>query len=180
LERFSLQVFDVEIVDTKGGSYRVFAKKSSSQIKKSDRLINALEVEASSGLNNADFYIQMYQEMIRQKKKLNEYLGSLPKNTKIVGYGASATTTTLTYEFQLNETISFLVDDNPIRHGKFLPGTDIKVYPTYQLETETPTHIIILAWRFSQVILAKLFKSLPDGIIYIVPLPQLKIIRSGE
>ena len=180
LERFSLQIFDVEVIDIKGGSYRVFAKKSSSPIKKSDRLIDALEIEVSSGLKNADFYIEMYQGVIRQKQRLNQYLRSLPKDSTIVGYGASATTTTLTYEFQLNETISFLVDDNPIRHGKFLPGTDIKVYPPHQLEAQTPTHIIILAWRFSQMILTKLFKTLPNGIIYIVPLPEFKIIRSGE
>lgn len=180
LEKFSLQIFDVEFVSTKGGSYRVFAMKSSIPIDKSERLMEALENEISCGLANADFYIEMYQAVVRQKQSLHQYLGSLPKDSVIAGYGASATSTTLTYEFKLIDAISYLVDDNPIRHDKYLPGTNIKVYPPDQLEIKTPTHIIVLAWRFSQMILGKLFKTLPTSVIYIVPLPEFKIIRVGE
>ena len=180
LQRFSLRIFDVEVVDTKGGSYRIYARKSPIEVEKSNRLVCALDLELSSGLDTPFFFQQIYREVKELKKELQNYLRKLSSDSVIVGYGASATSTTLTYEFELNQIIDYLVDDNPIRHGNFLPGTNLQVYHPEHLNMQVPSHIIILAWRFSQMILDKLFESLPSGITYIVPLPQLKIIRNGE
>lgn len=180
LRRFSLQIFDMEIVGTKGGSYRVYAKKTPILVEKSERLSHALDLELSSGLESPLFYKKIHQDLQGLKNELHVYLSNLPPDAVIAGYGASATTTTLTYEFELNHIIDYLVDDNSIRHGNFLPGTNLQVFNPQHLNVQVPSHVIILAWRFSQMILEKLFKTLPKGITFIVPLPQLKIIRNGE
>lgn len=180
LQQYSLQIFDVQVIDTKGGSYRVYAQKNPNPVAKSKRLIEALDIEISSGLEKPDFYRSVYDKVQREKSELHRYLKTIPVASVVAGYGASATSTTLTYEFDLNHTIEFLVDDNPIRHDSFLPGTNIKVYKPDFLKTKTPTHVIILAWRFSHMIIGKLMQDLPAGITIITPLPELKIIRSGE
>lgn len=180
LQQYSLQIFDVQVIDTKGGSYRVYAQKNPNPVAKSKKLIEALDIEISSGLEKPDLYRSVYDNVQREKSELHRYLKTIPEASVVAGYGASATSTTLTYEFGLNHTIEFLVDDNPVRHDSFLPGTNIKVYKPDFLKTKMPTHVIILAWRFSAMIIEKLMQDLPEGITIIIPLPELKIIRSGE
>lgn len=180
LKLHSLQLLDVEIIDTKGGSYRVYAQKSSNPVKKSGNLIEALRNEISSGIDSPDFYKGIYHQISQQKNQLHEYLKGLPRDAVIAGYGASATSTTLVYEFDLIEIIEYLVDDNPIRHGNYLPGTNLKVHGPDYLLVNKPTHVIILAWRFSQMITSKLIKRLPEGVTFIVPLPKFETLRIGE
>ena len=179
LAQFSLSIFDVEIVNTKGGSYRVYAKKSDVPVAKSKRLIEAIRNEFEIGLGSPDFYLEIYEDIMKQKESLRSYLLKLDKDSVVVGYGASATTTTLSYEFGLTKSLDYLVDDNSIRHGNFLPGTNIEVHSPERLRDKPPTHVIILAWRFSQMILDKISDTLPKDTIFIVPLPEFQIVEKG-
>jgi hypothetical protein len=169
----------VEIVNTKGGSYRVYAKKSDVPVAKSKRLIEAIRNEFEIGLGSPDFYLEIYEDIMKQKESLRSYLLKLDKDSVVVGYGASATTTTLSYEFGLTKSLDYLVDDNSIRHGNFLPGTNIEVHSPERLRDKPPTHVIILAWRFSQMILDKISDTLPKDTIFIVPLPEFQIVEKG-
>jgi SAM-dependent methyltransferase len=175
LAHSSLKVYDVEFIETKGGSYRIYAKKTSELPSKTSRLCAAIEKEQRFGLDRAEFYQNKYAVFQNVKAKLGEYLNSLPQSSVIVGYGASATVTTLVYEFSLIDKIEYLVDDNHIRHGCFLPGTMIQVGDPSILIANPPTHVIILAWRFADVILGRIANLLPSTVQYIIPLPDLKI-----
>jgi len=180
LKEFSLQIYDAEVVETKGGSYRVYSKKALSPLPKSPRLMSAIREEISSEIDTFAFYKKIYKRITNQKNQLHMYFEQLPEDAKVVGYGASATSTTLIYEFSLQEKLSYLVDDNPIRQGCFLPGSNLEVFsPEYMFE-DSPTHVLLLAWRFKEMIINRIKNSLPKECVFIVPLPNLAIINGEE
>lgn len=177
LREFSLQIFDVEVISTKGGSYRVFAKRTEDQVTKSARLNVAIRNEKEAGISEKNFYDKAYKRITRQKEILLSYLLTLPDSYRMIGYGASATTTTLVYEFLLTDKLHYLVDDNPIRHGCYLPGTNIKVCPPEYIRQQEPEIVLILAWRFADRILLRLQTLLPTRTKIIIPLPEFRIIE---
>lgn len=92
----------------------------------------------------------------------------------MVGYGASATSTTLISHFDLHEHLTYLVDDNPSKHGTYSPGYHIPVHASEKLRQVPPHVVIILAWRFKDEILNKI-KELPCKVV--VPLPEFEEIQ---
>ena len=180
LQEFSLQIYDVEVIETKGGSYRVYAKKGLLPLPKSPQLMAAIREEISSGLNAIAFYRDIYKEITELKTQLHLYLRQLPENAKVIGYGASATSTTLFYEFSLEGKLSYLVDDNPIRQGCFLPGSNLEVFSPEYMFKDKPTHVLLLAWRFKDMIVDKIRNHLSKECVFIVPLPNFAIMNGKE
>ena len=99
----------------------------------------------------------------------------------IAGYGAPAKATTLMYHFGITkEVISFIVDDNPLKQGLFSPGLHIPVVSPTHLYEKKPDYLIILAWNFTDSIMQKHEKFLLSGGRFIVPLPELRVVKSCE
>jgi len=95
-----------------------------------------------------------------------------------VGYGAPAKATTLMYHFRLTaDDINYVVDDNPLKRGLFTPGLHIPVEDPARLYEDTPDYVLILAWNFADSIIAKHAAFLKTGGRFIVPLPDLRIVK---
>jgi hypothetical protein len=121
----------------------------------------------------------LFWEKIKDKKNsLLRLLSDLrkEKQVNVVGFGASATTTTLVYEFELTDFLDFVVDDNPIRFGCLLPGTNIEIKSPNSLSEITDGYILVLAWRFFDSIHKKYgYLETTNNMKYILPLPQLRV-----
>ena len=168
-DQFDIQLIHVHEVGTKGGSLRYYwARKNAKWAPSLDVQHFSLR-EVKAGINTEKFndYITRIEN---EKFQLIEFLEKY-KEDKIVGYGASATSTTLISHFELHKYLSYLVDDNPDKTNTYSPGYNIPVYKFDKLKDEKPDVIVILAWRFKEEILKKL--SFFKGII-IVPLPTFK------
>ena len=75
-------------------------------------------------------YQDWFQAIEARKRETLKYLDTaIAAGKTIAGYGASTTTTTLLYHFELVSRISFIVDDNPLKQGLFSPGAHIPVLP---------------------------------------------------
>jgi hypothetical protein len=84
--------------------------------------------------------------------------------------------TTLIYNFELGEFLSFLVDDNVSRHGLFSPGLHLPVFPAAALFDQEADYTVVLAWQYAQPILKKNQAFTARGGRFIVPLPEVKMI----
>jgi hypothetical protein len=113
--------------------------------------------------------------------ELGRELGGLLRKLKadgkrIAGFGAPAKATTLMYQFGLDaDTIEFLVDDSPLKQGRFSPGMHIPVLPAQALYEKRPDYVVILAWNFAGPIMAKHQKFREGGGQFIVPLPAVEV-----
>jgi hypothetical protein len=168
-KQFDMQLIHVNEVGTKGGSLRYYWARNNSKWNPSLNVKELSLREVKAGINTEKF--KDYEARIETVKfQLLEFLEK-HKEDKIVGYGASATSTTLISNFGLHKYLSYLVDDNVDKVNTYSPGYHIPVYNFDRLKNEQPDVIVILAWRFKEVILKKL--SFFKGII-IVPLPTFE------
>ena len=170
-KQFDMQLIHVHQVGTKGGSLRYYWARNNS---KWGPNLNVKELslrEAQSGINTEKF--KDYETRIETIKfQLLEFLEK-HKEDKIVGYGASATSTTLISHFGLHKYFSYLVDDNVDKVNTYSPGYHIPVYSSNKLINDKPDIIVILAWRFKDEIIKKI-DNIFHGIV-VVPLPDCSI-----
>lgn len=180
LERFfnrlDMTLFDVKRVQTKGGSIRVFAQPLSTGMRpKSEQLLGMMEEENRRGILCPDIYRDFFQKIENCKCETLRYLDqALAEGKTIAAYGASTTTTTLLYHFELGSRVSFIVDDNPIKQGLYSPGLHLPVFPSSELQVRRPNIVVILAWIYSDVIIKNNHRYLQDGGEFVIPLPKVK------
>jgi hypothetical protein len=94
----------------------------------------------------------------------------------VVGYGASVGVTTLLYYFDMSHQLSFVVDDNPVRHGLFTPGHHIPVLASDALYERKPDDVLLLAWRYAEPIMSRHEAFRRAGGRFIVPLPDITLL----
>ena len=95
----------------------------------------------------------------------------------MAGYGAPGKgNTLLNYCGIRTDLVEFTVDRNPYKHGKFLPGTHIPIYPPEWIDQEKPDYILILPWNFRDEIVAQLGHARTWGARFIVPIPEAIVL----
>jgi len=109
---------------------------------------------------------------------LRDLMKSIKSEGKsIVAFGLPAKATTLMHQFGIGpDYIDYVVDDSPLKQGMYSPGYKIPIVASERLRIDTPDCIVILAWNFSDPIIANLDWFIDGGGTVIVPLPKLKII----
>ena len=168
-ERFGMRLIHLQEVMTKGGSLRYYWANEDSKWKVDSSVAQMTEMERQADINVKTF--GAFQKKINLvKKRIADYLGQ-HVGKKIVGYGASATSTTLISHFELYRYLSYLVDDNPGKIGTFSPSYHIPVYTSEKLKEDRPDIIFVLAWRFKDEILKKI-SGLESAVV--IPLPSLE------
>jgi 2-polyprenyl-3-methyl-5-hydroxy-6-metoxy-1,4-benzoquinol methylase len=177
LEKYNLQVVNAVIVEPKGGSIRIICKKFSRDNRIHENVDALLNQELKNNINSKKYYSEFSQKLTLRKQELLSLLSQIKnRGQKIVGFGASHSTTTLLYHFELFEYIDYLVDDNEDKHGLYSPGYGIPVYPFSRVDIDCPAYIIILAWQHSDAIKKKHAAYALNGGKWITPLPTLSLI----
>ena len=175
--RFNMELIDIEHVPTKGGSLRYYFQLKGGPRPVSPSVAEMRTYEDSLGLDRPETFKAFSEKINGRKSQLLSQLCDIKaQKGTIVGYGGSATSTTLIYHFGLNELMDYIVDDNPAKQGTFSPGYHIPVLSSKVLYERKPDYVLILAWRYAEPIMKKHQAFLQQGGHFIVPLPALKVI----
>jgi SAM-dependent methyltransferase len=178
LDRCGLELIHVEKHSIKGGSIRVISQHKGGKRNPKKSLNTILEEEHLNKIHNSDTYIEFSNNIKHRKNILLKFLNNILKKSKrIVGYGASHSTTTLLHHFEISKFIDYLVDDNPIKHGLFSPGYHLPVYPSEKLYKDKPEYVLVLGWQHQDSIINRNKKFSEDGGKFIIPLPECKILN---
>jgi len=95
---------------------------------------------------------------------------------RIAGYGAPGKgNTLLNYCGIRGDFLDFTVDRNPYKHGKFLPGTHIPIFPPEKITETRPDYVLILPWNFKDEIMQQMAFIREWGGQFVVPIPELKV-----
>jgi 2-polyprenyl-3-methyl-5-hydroxy-6-metoxy-1,4-benzoquinol methylase len=180
-ESKNLEIIDVKINNTKGGSIRIILQKKGGPRKISENVKLFIDNEEKGGFYNGQA-IKNYGDKIEKSKIdfLKQFSSVLSTTSNIAGFGASATSTTLIYHYNLGDKLKFLVDDFYMKQNRFSPGYKIPVFETAELYNKMPDYVIILAWRYKDKIIKNNRKYLDEGGKFILPLPHFKIIDSNN
>lgn len=146
-ESNGLVIFDVEKVPVHGGSLRVFCKKVSNQRKISTNVENIIKYERELGLTNISFYKGFHDKVLKIKTDFLNFLIQF-NDKKIAAYGAAAKgNTLLNYAGVKKDYIKFIVDKNPSKINKYLPGSRIPIVDEDELRLYKPDFIIVFPWN---------------------------------
>ena len=141
------QVFKVEKINTHGGSLRVYIRKNKKN--KIDKSVQKLlKEEEEFGIKNYSTYQNFAEKIYKIRENVRNNISKLKKqNTQIVGYGSPAKATTALNFFGISEEIDFIIEDNKLKQGKFLPGMKIPIKSKNNLKGKANC-VIVLAWNF--------------------------------
>jgi len=146
-KQFQVKLFKAEKIDTHGGSIRIYIKKDKDvKIEKSVREL--IKEEEKFGIKNFKTYQDFGEKVYKIRENVIKNLKILKKNKEtIVGYGAPAKATTALNFFGISKEIDYIVEDNKMKHNKFVPGVRIPIYSKNKILKKKPL-VLVLAWNF--------------------------------
>ncbi len=174
-----LDMFDVEEVPVHGGSLRIYAKHENDTSKP---ILNSvqklLDKEINKGMNTLAYYNEFQKASIKIKFDFTEFLITQKKeNKKVAGYGAAAKgNTLLNYCGIKNDLVDYVVDANPHKQNKWLPGSHIKVVNESTLKENKPDYVVIFPWNLQEEVMKQLHYIRDWNGKFVIPIPHVHVV----
>jgi len=145
--QFNSTIYKTERINTHGGSIRIYIKKGK-KIKIENNVKVLLKEEETFGIKEYKTYQNFGDRINKLKENVSKNINELKKNNKkIVGFGAPAKATTALNFFGISDQIDYVIEDNKLKHDKFIPGVLIPIKSKETLK-EKNILILVLAWNF--------------------------------
>ena len=141
-------VRQVERLDVHGGSLRIHASTTGAADPSVDRLIAE---ESSWGVDDAGRFERFATAVDALRDEVHDLVARLVESGATLGaYGAAAKGVVLANVCKLDaELVSFVVDRNPHKQGRLLPGVGIPILPPVALHEEQPDYCLLFAWNLA-------------------------------
>lgn len=175
-EKLSYHITKVEHINTHGGSIRAYIQRTSDN--RDFSVSEFIKQEDSFGLTDYNTYLTFANRVNTARSNVVNNIKELKRQgLTLVGYGAPAkATTSLNYYGITSNEIDYIVEDNILKHNKFVPGVKIPIYPKDKLNEKLPDVIIVLAWNFFEEI-KKNNKDLIDKGVKFINIKDLQDIK---
>ena len=145
--QYDAKIYKAERINTHGGSIRAYIKKGK-KIKIENSVRELIKVEEKFGIKKYQIYQEFAKKVYKIRENIRKNISKLKNNnTKIIGYGSPAKATTALNFFGISNEIESIVEDNKLKHGKFLPGMNIPIISKAQIKKK-PDYALVLAWNF--------------------------------
>jgi len=172
-EKYDLEIFRVQYIETHGGSIRVWTARTG-QFGIDSSVNKALQEEQRCGISEIDSLNTFASRVKTWRQDFRKLISTIRLESGVIGaLGApSRASTLLTYTgLSADDLIAVGEVENSSKIGRVMPGTKIPIIEERQLVEMNPTHLLILSWHIKDV----LMKSARDKGFkgkFIVPLPN--------
>ena len=156
--KHGMTMVDAHRIDTQGGSVRIFVRNHEGRHEggddgsthQSERLQALLDEESRSALWNgikrigageAGWGVRRARDLIKAAAQRG--------GGKVAVYGAPAKLCTLLHGTDTCDLVSEVYDDNPLKQGRFVPGTRIAIRPVAEMYERRPRVVLIASWNFA-------------------------------
>lgn len=176
-----LKIFDVEELETHGGSLRIFACHNNlNKYDISKSVAEMLRREETACLLDMTAYTHFEKRVQQTKRDLLSLLIQLKNAGKnIVAYGAAAKgNTLLNYCGIGTDFINYVVDKNPNKQGVFLPGSRIPVLAPDIIKQTKPDYVLVLPWNLKSEITEQLSYIKDWQGKFIFAIPHVEVINA--
>jgi SAM-dependent methyltransferase len=173
-----LAVFDVERLPTHGGSLRVFAQRVGGPHVESPAVAALLGEECAVCVTSTSYYTHLQAAAERVKDDLVRFLVDAKHDgVRVAAYGAAAKGNTLmNFAGVRPDLVRYVVDRNPAKAGRFMPGSRLPIFDEARLREDRPDIILILPWNLRHEVTAQLAYVRDWGARFAVAVPHLQLV----
>jgi SAM-dependent methyltransferase len=171
-ERHGLHVVDVRRLPVHGGSLRVSVAREGQE---QTAVAGLRSLEDRLGVARTDFYRPFAKRVEAVTSGLRELLTRLrEQGERVAAYGAAAKGATLANASGIGpDLVAYVVDRNPAKQGRFLPGVRIPIVPPRRLEEDPPGVLLVFVWNLLPEIRTQL-GDFPGR--FLVPIPEPRLL----
>jgi SAM-dependent methyltransferase len=174
LARHDLRIIDVVELATHGGSLRVIGGHAADERSEKEAVEQIRTDEREAGLLDLNVYrgFQKHAELARDR--LRDVLYEARQGGDRIGaYGAAAKGTILLNFCSWGpDDIPYVVDRNPLKQGRLIPGVHIPIAGVQEIARQKPTLLIVLPWNLKEEILQQMSGIRSWGGRFLIPLPE--------
>ena len=177
-----LTVFDVERLPTHGGSLRVFAQRSDTGTRPvTADVAQLLAEEEADGVSTAAYYEGFQPRVDAIRDGLLAFLDRAEaEGRSVAAYGAAAKGNTLLNYCGIGaDRVAFVVDANPHKQGRYLPGSRVPIVDESRLRRDRPDYVLVLPWNLMGEISAQLAYVADWGGQLVRAVPGLEVLHPG-
>jgi len=173
-----LRIFDVEELNTHGGSLRIYGCRKDSSHTETGAVSGLRAEEQKRGMEKPDYYADFQHRAENVKNRFVSFLLEARQAGKsVAGYGAAAKgNTLLNFAGIRPDLLPFVCDAAPAKQDKFLPGSHIPVLPPQVLEHRRPDYLIILPWNIAGEIRQQNAALAAQGTQFVTFIPETRIL----
>ncbi|WP_214103451.1 class I SAM-dependent methyltransferase [Acrocarpospora catenulata] len=173
-----LALVDVELLPTHGGSIRLWARPVEVGAPESVAVGEVIAREEAAGLLDISGYGEFAARVAKVRRDLLGFLvQAAAEGRSVVGYGAPGKGNTLLNHCGIRpDLLSYTVDRNPYKHGRFTPGVRIPILPPERIAEDRPDFVLVLPWNLKGELVEQLSYVRDWGGRLVFPIPSLEIM----
>ncbi len=178
LSQAGLRVFDLERLSVHGGSLRLYTERQSGPGRSvASAVADLLDCEQAAGVASPDWYGRLQPAADRVRRELLAFLHQARARGQVVGgYGAAAKGTTLLNWAGVGVgLLPWVVDRNPVKQGRLLPGCRIPVVAEQVLADAPPEYLLVLPWNLRREVIEQLARGGLTTILPVTAIPEVTI-----
>jgi SAM-dependent methyltransferase len=178
LHAHGLVAVDVDVLSTHGGSLRLYVRRRDAASAASAALAAVRARERAAGLTHPAAYAGFAEGAARIRAALREFVASARAGgRRIAAYGAAAKgNTLLNYCGFGTADIAYVVDANPYKQGRYLPGSHLPILAPAAIAEDRPDYLLILPWNLRTEIMTQMQQIRAWGGAFVIAVPKLEIV----
>lgn len=172
-----LRAFDVESLDTHGGSLRLFCAHAKSSFAETRAIRDLRLEERSAALDTPAPYLSFARRAEAIRDEFLDFLDQAERESKrVAAYGAAAKGNTfLNYAGVTAPRIQAVFDANPHKQGRYLPGSHVPILAPAAMSELRPDYLLILPWNLKQEVMGSMGAIRDWGGRFVIAVPHIEI-----
>jgi len=178
-DKIGFKIIDLEFNDINGGSFAITVAKKNSRHKEIKKIVEwLLKKESIFEYNKINTFKKFFINIKKHKKIFKDLLLNLKDmKKKVIGYGASTKGNVILQYCNIDQRlVPFIADVNEFKHGRFTPGSNIKIISEIEAKKMNPDYFLVLPWHFKNFIINKEKEFINKNKKILFPLPDIEII----